>query len=135
MTHGKISPVSSKWRCALDSKYACTGTSYYAYILILTVLSPWIFQYITVLYSPRKTCTPRNPANLGGGGRGGRLAPAAAGRGPPPPGSPIASRISVHHNVPSPTDSLLETFLQVSPTTHTHRTTVDVAIVKKVTEA
>ena len=69
----------------------------------------------------------RNPANRGGGDRGGRLAPAAAGRGPPPPGSPIASRISVQHNVPSPTDNLLDTFLQVSLTTHTHRTAVDVA--------
>ncbi len=69
----------------------------------------------------------RNLANRGGGDRGGRLAPAAAGRGPPPPGYPIASRISVQHNVPSPTDNLLDTFLQASPTIHTQRITVDVA--------
>jgi hypothetical protein len=55
----------------------------------------------------------RNLVNRGGGGRGGRLAPAAAGRGPT-------------------TDNLLDIFLQVSPTTHTHRTTVDVAHDKKV---
>jgi len=73
----------------------------------------------------------RNPANRGGGGRGGRLAPVAADHRPPPPGSPIASRISVHHSIPSPTDNLLDTFLEVSPTTHTHRTTVDVAHAKK----
>jgi len=53
----------------------------------------------------------RNPANRWGRDRGGRLAPAAAGRGPPLPSYPIASRISVMHNVPSPTDNLLELFL------------------------
>jgi hypothetical protein len=76
----------------------------------------------------------RNTANRGGGDRDGRLAPAAVGRGPPP-GSPTASRISVHHNVPSPTDILLETFLQVSGNTHTQRITVDVAHDNKVTMA
>jgi len=74
----------------------------------------------------------QNPTNRGEGGRGGRQALAALGRGPPPTGSPIASLISVQHNIPSPTDNLLDTFPQVSPTTHTHRTTVDVADVKKV---
>ena len=52
----------------------------------------------------------RNPANRGGGGRDGRQAPAAASRGPPPPGSPIASRILIQHNIPA-TDNLLDTFL------------------------
>ncbi len=68
----------------------------------------------------------RNPANRGGGGRGGRLAPAAAERGLPP-GSPIASRISAQHNVPLPTENLLETFRQVSYTAGTHRIIVEVA--------
>ena len=77
----------------------------------------------------------QNPTNRGEGGRGGRQALAALGRGPPPTGSPIASLISVHHNIPSPTDNLLDTFLQVSPTTHAHRTPVDVAHAKKVAVA
>ena len=67
----------------------------------------------------------RNPANRGGGGRGGRQAQAAADRGPP-----IASRISLQHNIPSSTDNLLDAFLQVSPTAHTQRTTVDLAHAK-----
>ncbi len=73
----------------------------------------------------------RNLANRGGG-RGGRHAPAVAGRGPPPPGSPIASRISMEHNIPSSIDDLLDTFLHLSPTTHTKCTTGDLAHAKKV---
>ena len=87
------------------------------------------------LISTRQHGRGRNPANREGGGRGGRQALAAASRGPPPLGSPIESCISVHHNIPSPTDNLLDTFLQVSLTTHTHRTTVDVAHAKKITVA
>ncbi len=102
--------------------------------LTLTLLSPCTTPVTSQKFSKHKTHNitmadawipirhhgrGRNPANRGGGGRGGRLAPAAAGRGPPP-GSPIASRISVQNNIPPPTDNLLETFLQVSRNTHTH---------------
>jgi len=62
----------------------------------------------------RQHCRGCNPANQGGGGRGGRLAPAAAGRGPPPPGPPIPSRISVQHNITSPTDNGSNAFSEIS---------------------
>jgi hypothetical protein len=115
--------------------------------LILPLLSDYATSVTTRTFSKRNINTTtmadtwipirkhgkgQNPGNRGGGRRGGRLAPAAACREPPPPGSPIASRISVQHHVPSPTDNLLDKFLQVSPTTHTRRTTVDLAHAKKV---
>ena len=74
-----------------------------------------------------------NQSRGAGGGRGGRLAPAAAGRIPPRPSSPITSRLSVQQTIPSDTDALLDAFLQVITSNMSHRTTMDVHHVKKST--
>jgi hypothetical protein len=75
-----------------------------------------------------------NQAKGSKGGKGGRLAPAATGRVPPLPGSPITTRLSVEQPIPSDTDALLDVFLQVTFNYNiSQRTTMDVHHVKKST--